>query len=102
MTDIYRAVSDPIRRRILKMVAHQEKTQSEIVKAFLISQPAVKKHLAILIEEELLFERREGKYCYYRLNTPVFQHYYLQLQQELGLILENKLKDLKFYLEEDT
>ncbi|SMF68418.1 transcriptional regulator, ArsR family [Paenibacillus uliginis N3/975] len=101
MTDIYRAVSDPVRRRILKIVAHQEKTQSEIVKEFIISQPAVKKHLAILLEEELILERREGKYCYYRLNTPIFQHHYQRLQHELGLILENKLNDLKHYLEED-
>lgn len=101
MTDIYRAISDPVRRRILKMVARQERTQSEIVKVFLISQPAVKKHLAILLEEKVILERREGKYCYYRLNTPVFQHHYERLQHELGLILENKLNDLKHYLEED-
>ncbi|GIP23967.1 metalloregulator ArsR/SmtB family transcription factor [Paenibacillus sp. J22TS3] len=102
MTDIYRAISDPIRRRILQMVAHQECTQSEIVKQFPISQPAIKKHLSILLEEQLLLEKRQGKYCCYRLNTPVFRHNYLQLQQELGLILENKLADLKHYLEEDT
>ncbi|WP_054956096.1 ArsR/SmtB family transcription factor [Paenibacillus dakarensis] len=102
MTDFYRAISDPIRRRILKMVAHQEKTQNEIVKKFLISQPAVKKHLAILLEEQLILERREGKYCYYRLNTHAFQHQYEQLQQELGLIMESKLSDLKSYLEEDS
>ncbi|MGW8826482.1 metalloregulator ArsR/SmtB family transcription factor [Paenibacillus lautus] len=102
MSDMYRAISDPIRRKILNMVAHQELPQLEIVKAFHISQPAVKKHLAILLEEELLLERREGKYCYYRLNTPTFQREYAELQQELGSILENKLSRLKQYLEEDS
>ncbi|AWP25503.1 metalloregulator ArsR/SmtB family transcription factor [Paenibacillus sp. Cedars] len=101
MSDMYRAISDPIRRKILNMVAHQELPQLEIVRAFHISQPAIKKHLAILLEEELLLERREGKYCFYLLNVPIFQNGYEQLQHELGHILENKLTKLKQYLEED-
>ncbi|WP_028593070.1 metalloregulator ArsR/SmtB family transcription factor [Paenibacillus assamensis] len=99
MTDIYRAIADPIRRKILRMVSQKECTQSDIVASFSISQPAIKKHLAILLEEQLLLERRMGKFCYYRLNTPVFQQEYLQLQSELGLVLENKLAGLKHYLE---
>ena len=50
MTDIYRALSDPIRRRILQLLAQLEYTQSEIVKNLTISQPAIKKHLNILEE----------------------------------------------------
>lgn len=84
------------------MIAHRELPQLEIVKAFKISQPAIKKHLAILLEEELVLERREGKYCYYRLNTPVFEREYKQLQDDLGRILENKLNRLKHYLEEES
>ena len=85
MSDMYRAISDPIRRKILNMVAHRELPQLEIVKAFHISQPAVKKHLAILLEEELLLERREGKYCYYRLNTPNFQRGMRSFNKSLAL-----------------
>ncbi|MCR8643776.1 metalloregulator ArsR/SmtB family transcription factor [Paenibacillus sp. N1-5-1-14] len=101
MTDIYRAIADPIRRKILHMVARAECTQSDIVAAFSISQPAIKKHLAILQEEQLLLERKQGKYCYYRLNTPVYQHEFSQLQRELGLVLEKKLAGLKHFLEEE-
>ncbi|NGP57341.1 winged helix-turn-helix transcriptional regulator [Paenibacillus thiaminolyticus] len=54
MTDIYRAISDPTRRQILRMTAQREYTQSEIVQAFSISQPGMKKHLAILVEENLI------------------------------------------------
>lgn len=102
LSDLYRAISDPIRRKILNMVAHQELAQLEIVKAFHISQPAIKKHLTILMDEELLLVRKEGKYCYYRLNTPIFQRGYEELQEELGSILENKLSRLKQYLEGDS
>lgn len=102
MTDLYRAISDSVRRRILQLVAYQEQTQSQLVKEFPISQPAVKKHLAILLEEELILERKEGRYRYYRLNQPIFRQHYERLQQEMGLLLENKLANLKTYLEEET
>jgi len=101
MTDIYRAIADPIRRQILKMTGQKECTQSEIVDAFAISQPAIIKHLTILKEEGLITERRSGRFCYYRLNQPAFQHNYKKLQLELGTILENKLMNLKLYLEKD-
>ena len=101
MTDIYRAIADPIRRQILKLTAQKEYTQSDIVKCFSISQPAINKHLQILKEERLIEERRVGKYCYYRLNQVVFQASYAQLEQELGLLLEQRLANLKLYVEED-
>lgn len=102
MTDFYRAVSDPVRRHILRLVAHQEQTQSQLVEQFTISQPAVKKHLAILMDEGLIQERREGRYCYYRLNRSVYQQQYERLKEELGLLLENKLSNLKQWLEEES
>lgn len=101
MTDIYRAIADPIRRQILKLTAQREYTQSEIVERFTISQPAIKKHLQILKEEHLIEERREGKYCYYRLKRDVFEASYVQLEQELGHILEQRLVQLKLYAEEN-
>lgn len=101
MTDLYRAITDPIRRKILLMTSQKECTQSEIVKAFSISQPAIKKHLKILLDEELILERKSGRFCYYRLNQEVYNTSYRELQHELGLILENKLLKLKNYLEEE-
>ena len=46
MTDIYRAIADPTRRKILTLLSQNEYTQSELVNRFTISQPAIKKHLA--------------------------------------------------------
>ena len=101
MTDIYRAIADPIRRRILTILSRKECTQTELVDHFPISQPAVKKHLTILLEEKLIEERREGKYRLYRLKQDNFAVHYKKLQEEIGLILEDKLTKLKNYLEED-
>ncbi|MDX8366329.1 metalloregulator ArsR/SmtB family transcription factor [Cytobacillus sp. IB215665] len=101
ITDFYRAIADPIRRTILSMLSHNEKNQSEIVNRFNISQPAIKKHLKILKEEELIYERREGRYCLYGLKMEIFQKQYGMLKQELEAVLDQKLASLKNYLEED-
>lgn len=102
MTDIYRAISDPIRRKILQMVAQREYTQTEIVETFTISQPAIKKHLNILLEESFITERKEGKYRFYCVNQEVFEKSYQRLQKELEMILDHKLLMLKTYLEEEN
>ena len=56
MSDIYRALGDSTRRRIVSMLKQGDKTQKEIVEAFDISQPAIKKHLNILLEERIILE----------------------------------------------
>jgi ArsR family transcriptional regulator, arsenate/arsenite/antimonite-responsive transcriptional repressor len=99
MTDIYRALADSHRRRILQMLSQHERTQSELVDAFPISQPATKKHLTILKEEDLIKERREGKFVFYSLDDDVYQKHFEMLKREMELILDDKLAKLKNYLE---
>ncbi|MCG7343659.1 metalloregulator ArsR/SmtB family transcription factor [Sporosarcina sp. ACRSL] len=102
MTDIYRAIADPTRRKILTLLSRNEYTQSELVDRFTISQPAVKKHLEILVEEDLVAERKEGRYRVYSLKRDNFKHQYEKLQQEIGSVLDNKLMNLKKYLEGES
>lgn len=99
MTDIYRALSDPIRRKILQMLANRSLSQMEIVEQFTISQPAITKHLKILKEEGLIYEERRGKYCYYNLDRSTFESNYVVMKQEIERILDHKLHSLKNYLE---
>jgi ArsR family transcriptional regulator, arsenate/arsenite/antimonite-responsive transcriptional repressor len=98
--DIYRALSDPTRRRILSLLARSEKTQSQIVEQFYISQPAITKHLKILKEEGLIGERRVGRVCYYMLNQTSFEQAYSAMRVEIEQMLDRKLQSFKRYLEE--
>ena len=69
----FRALSDPTRRRILRMLAERDMTVSEIVEQFAISQPAVSRHLAVLRQAGLALAERSGQSVVYRLDTTVFQ-----------------------------
>ncbi|GAF14543.1 hypothetical protein JCM19046_247 [Bacillus sp. JCM 19046] len=100
MTHFYRVLADETRRKILALTAQREYTQAELVSLFDVSQPAIKKHLDLLLKEQLLHERKEGRYRYYKLHLDNFKDKKAEVEQELNQILEQKLVDLKSYLEE--
>ena len=63
-----KALADPTRQKILGMLLKEEKTVSEIVGAFHLSQPTVSHHLDILSRVGLLSSRKEGKQVFYAIN----------------------------------
>ncbi|WP_077247770.1 metalloregulator ArsR/SmtB family transcription factor [Bacillus sp. FJAT-27225] len=99
MPDVYRALGDPTRRRILSILKQGSKTQKEIVEAFDISQPAIKKHLTILLEEKIISERLKGKYRIYSLNPNSLQIAFQDVLQYIGELLGDQLVSLKHYVE---
>ncbi|KMK76817.1 metalloregulator ArsR/SmtB family transcription factor [Alkalihalobacillus pseudalcaliphilus] len=101
MTDLFRALSDSTRREILHLTAQKEWTQSDLVAAFTISQPAIKKHLDILLKMDLLLERKEGKYRYYSLNQENYRQQSMRAKLEIDQILEQKLMKLRHFMEEE-
>jgi DNA-binding transcriptional ArsR family regulator len=61
-----KAIAEPRRREILRLVADRELTAGEIAGHFTITRPAVSQHLATLKGAELVRERRQGTRRFYR------------------------------------
>lgn len=59
--DVFQAIADPTRRRILYMLSREEMTVTAIAKEFPISRPAISKHLGILKRTGLITERKTGR-----------------------------------------
>ncbi|KGX83407.1 MULTISPECIES: ArsR/SmtB family transcription factor [Pontibacillus] len=97
--NIYRALADSTRREILNLLSKGEQTQSDIVKEFNISQPAINKQLKILKEEGFIHVRKSGRYRYYSLERETFEVAYRQMVGEIGTMLDQTLMDLKHYVE---
>lgn len=64
--EIFRALGDPTRRAVFERLSAGEMSVSDLKAGFEISQPAVSQHLAALKAANLVSERREGRYIYYR------------------------------------
>ncbi|AHD11932.1 ArsR/SmtB family transcription factor [Phaeobacter gallaeciensis] len=65
----FRALADPTRRRILRLLAQDSLTIAEVAENFQMTRAAVKKHLIILDEGNLISVRTEGRARLNRLNT---------------------------------
>ncbi|GAA4565474.1 ArsR/SmtB family transcription factor [Planotetraspora kaengkrachanensis] len=66
MDEALRAIAEPRRRAILRLVANQEMPAGRIAEHFEVTRPAVSQHLQVLKEAGLLIERREGTKRLYR------------------------------------
>ena len=71
--DAFKALADPTRREILRILSGGERTAGELVERFEISQPAVSRHLAVLRQAGLVTAVRDGQTVVYALDTTVFQ-----------------------------
>jgi DNA-binding transcriptional ArsR family regulator len=61
-----KALAEPRRRQILRLVWSQEMPAGEIATHFDVSRPAVSQHLRVLKEADLVVERRQGTRRLYR------------------------------------
>lgn len=75
---VLRALADPHRREILRLVQHTELPAGQIASAFTLTQQAVSQHIGVLKQAGLLTERREGTRRLYSL-----QHESLEPVREL-------------------
>ena len=64
---IFSALSDPGRRRMLALLREGERPVNELVEALGLSQPAVSRHLRVLREAGLVRSRAEAQRRLYRL-----------------------------------
>lgn len=63
---VARAIADPRRREILRLVRDGELAAGEIASHFEVTRPAISQHLTILKEAGLVSERRDGTKRLYR------------------------------------
>ena len=79
-----KALSDPIRRDILKHLKSGRMTAGDIVNCFDVTGASISRHLSVLKEADLIRDTREGKYIFYELNTSVLEEVMLWLTSLKG------------------
>jgi ArsR family transcriptional regulator len=69
--DGYKALADPTRRQILKLLREGDLAAGEIADQFDISWPSVSRHLGVLSGAGLVKATRHGQQIVYSLSTSV-------------------------------
>ena len=99
--DVYGAISDPTRRKLLRMLADAEELPLyEITVHFQMGRTAVSKHLTILKDADLVISRKVGRETRYRLNAAPLK----EVQDWVSFYEEfwkERIDKLKLLLEEE-
>jgi ArsR family transcriptional regulator, repressor of sdpIR and other operons len=85
MTDAYRALADPTRRHILRLLRDEDLPAGDIAKQFEMSWPSVSRHLSVLTSAGLVEAQRRGQQLIYSLTTSVLMDILIELA-EIGRI----------------
>lgn len=83
MGDVWNALADPTRRKILTLLKAQDLNAGEIAEQFNMTKPSISHHLSILKQAELVRAQKHGQNIVYTLNISVFEEI-LQLVSHLA------------------
>jgi ArsR family transcriptional regulator, arsenate/arsenite/antimonite-responsive transcriptional repressor len=73
VANAYRALGDPTRREILRLLREGDLPAGELARRFEISWPSVSRHLRVLETAGLVSSRRHGGNIIYSLQTSVLE-----------------------------
>jgi DNA-binding transcriptional ArsR family regulator len=71
--EVFKALSDPTRREILRALVRGEQSAGELAEQFDMSKPSVSHHFSLLKDADLIRSRRDGQRILYSLNTTVLE-----------------------------
>ena len=71
--DAFRALADPTRRDILRLLRDGPRTSGEIAEHFPTAWATISRHLGALRDAGLILSERNGQQIIYELNTTVFE-----------------------------
>ena len=91
MDEALRAIAEPRRRAILRLVWQDELTVGDIASHFDVTRPAISQHLKVLADAGLVTLRRDGRRSIYRARRGAMQ----DLRAYLGAFWDMELAGLK-------
>ena len=89
---IFKALSDETRQKILEFLEEREMCVNDIVERFNMSQPTISHHLNILKNAELVETRREGKQTYYFPNSSQMVNCCVDFFKKFDIIIKERDK----------
>ncbi len=88
MNQALKALSDPTRREVLRLLSGGERTAGELAKRFDMTKPSMSHHFSVLKDADLIRSRRDGQQIYYSLNTTVLQDVITRMWDLFGSVAE--------------
>ena len=85
MTMVFKALSDPTRRRVLQLLRKGPMSAGDLSDRFEVSKPTMSAHFAVLKEADLVHAEKAGKSVIYHLKLSVLEEALLGFVHSFGL-----------------
>ncbi|MDD2532405.1 MAG: metalloregulator ArsR/SmtB family transcription factor [Candidatus Methanomethylophilaceae archaeon] len=89
-TDIFKALSDRNRLRIVSMLAEGEMCACKLLENLSVSQPTLSHHMGVLIRSGLVEGRKDGQWMHYSLNKSRIDILVSDLKEVSDMISRNQ------------
>jgi DNA-binding transcriptional ArsR family regulator len=90
MSKVFRALSDPTRRRVLQLLRTGPMSAGELSSQFNVSKPTMSAHFTVLKEADLVHAEKTGKSVIYHLKLSVLEEALLGFVQSFDLAVNVK------------
>jgi DNA-binding transcriptional ArsR family regulator len=84
MSKVFKALSDPTRRRVLQLLRERPMSAGELADHFAVSKPTMSAHFAVLQEAGLIDSEKTGRTITYRLVMSVLEEALMGFAQSFG------------------
>lgn len=85
MSNVFKALSDPTRRKVLQLLRQGPMSAGDLSDQFAVSKPTMSAHFAVLKEADLVHAEKEGKSVIYHLKLSVLEEALLGFVDSFGL-----------------
>ena len=88
MTTVFKALSDPTRRKVLELLKNGPLSAGELSDHFSFSRPTMSAHFSVLREADLVASEKHGKSVIYQLKISVLEDALLSFAEVFGWQLQ--------------
>jgi DNA-binding transcriptional ArsR family regulator len=85
MSQVFKALSDPTRRRVLQLLRERPMTAGELADQFPSSKGTMSAHFSVLREADLIAAEKHGKSITYSLRLSVLEDALLAFAETFGI-----------------
>ncbi|NHK28389.1 winged helix-turn-helix transcriptional regulator [Parvularcula flava] len=85
MNSVFKALSDPTRRKVLELLRKGPMSAGDLAAHFAVSKPTMSAHFAVLKEADLVAAEKDGKSVIYRLKLSVLEDALLGFAGAFGI-----------------
>lgn len=96
MSSVFKALSDPTRRRVLQLLRKGPMSAGELSAEFEVSKPTMSAHFAVLKAADLVHDEKSGKSVIYHLKLSVLEEALLGFVEsfEVGVSAPHSSKEV--------